>query len=70
MFARLYSSRCENSGEQDEVPALTELYWRGMQAVEKLRSNVNDINASGDQSFEGKRRQWGNEGLEDCRWRL
>lgn len=53
MFARLCSSCCENIGEQDNVPALTEHYWRGTQAMEKLTCNVNDINVGGDQSFEG-----------------
>lgn len=44
-----------NQCEPDQVPGLTELYERGMEAVVKLTRSVNDTNAGGDSALKGKR---------------
>lgn len=44
-----------NQCEPDQVPVLTELYERGMEAVVKLTRSVNDTNAGGDRALKDKR---------------
>lgn len=44
-----------NQCEPDQVPGLTELYERGMEAVVKLTRSVNDTNAGGDRALKDKR---------------
>lgn len=44
-----------NQCEPDQIPVLTELYERGMEAVVKLGRSVNDTNAGGDRALKDKR---------------